>query len=248
MSATSASPRLQQVRQQLDDLDALLERMLAVPLDAPSPNPTRLHLSEDALTQTLDEALENHAPAILRLPAAVPQEVATVVPGPESPEGEVKLEAEGEAASVLPYTAPLHASRDDLPAMQQAELFPMAEPPEPEPAPVVHANLPDAVTMSTAEARTPTVLSPTRVQVAYPRSVPFASIEEKPDLAPPAPWWLALPLALNAGFDWLADRTGPFGRWTRTRLGRQFLGGTGLLCFAAAVALTLGRWLGLIWR
>src|SRR5215471_8780826 len=78
---TTASPRLQQVRQQLDDLDALLERMLALPLDAPAPSQPKLHLPPDPLTQTLDQASETPAPTLLFVPA--PQEPPVTEPQPK---------------------------------------------------------------------------------------------------------------------------------------------------------------------
>jgi hypothetical protein len=74
MPTTPSSPRLQQVRQQLDDLDALLERMLALPLDAPPPSGPKLHQPADPLTQSLDQASQVSLPSVVFVPHSQPKE------------------------------------------------------------------------------------------------------------------------------------------------------------------------------
>ena len=167
MSDSTQSPVFP-TRQQLDDLDALMERMLALPVSQPEEETER---------------------------ATVPKVVPVSQAGPRTvPEAPPWFDNEPAAVAVLPPP-------DRLEKMEAA--------PRPVEAPRDH-----------------------------PRPAP----------APARAAWPLRPLIwCNRAFDRWTFSLGRTGRWLRHPVGRNFLGGFGLLCLAGAAAWAILDWIGWTW-
>jgi hypothetical protein len=223
----------QQTRQQLDELDSLLQRMLSLPTDAAGASP--------APTQLPD--VDAFAP----LPPSLPG--ARVFPQPATPTG----------ATAEPV---VHAWRVEVPAPPLAtpvETPPATDarflPPSPLPtAPLPPAPYPYSLVFGQQQPSSP----PPSAAVPPP---PAGFVSPAPAAGIPAPQWqaprdtatpgvpfLLLPLlVLNRVFDGLTYLLGPVGGWLRRPSGRNLIGWLGVLMILGAVAWGAVDWFGLTW-
>ncbi len=198
------SPSIHATRQMLDELDALMERMLALPVseqeEASRPGPRLDPPQEVPLTAHL--TMLNPAPP-LQQEWVVPAPAPKVVPPPSS--ADIEFGSEIIATRV---TVPSFADQPALPMKKpgpQLELpFPALAPEQPEqPGPVSEDDL---------------------------AAFTFPGQQRGPVATPPdQPQWSWHPLCLiNRAFDWCTQPLGWFGRWLRGRWGRNFLGLAGV--------------------
>ena len=211
--STPASPS--PTHQQLDELDALLQRMLELPV-----NP-------------LDEDLVITAPPPEPVPTMSPAEKVVAMPLPLV------------AASALAEQLPAESHRPNLPSPPVAggegpgvRGVGASTPSPPAPLPrsggegrevLFVSSKPQAA--ETAAPRDPKPMTPAH------------SYTPTPSL-PHSPRWLRLLIESNRIFDRGMARLGRPGRWLRRPRGRALLGWTGLLFLAAALTLVLLDWIG----
>ena len=249
-------------RQQLDELDALLKRMLDLPVnrledeadDAPAP--------ADAAPPPPVSAPEPmrgpHRPTVARQPAEPPavnystaeEEEADLKPRVVSDDSQAKdpaappNPAAGRSEDWVPLSSTWQPSaRTWKPlseAWKQAQTA-AAGPPAVEEGPALAAEPPPE---PRAETDPPT---PETAPETTPAEAAASPPAEAPRVAPAgaAPRWLLWPLlGVNAAFDACLVPFGPAGRWLRGRTGRTVLGAVGLLALAAAAALAAADWFG----
>lgn len=210
---------IRSTQQQLADLDALLERMLALPVH---------RLDEDELARIQPD---NAATAATAEPAAEPSPPAalqtlTFVPIPAEPEEEPAT-AGGAAFVEIP---PAHEEqRQSLSQAVEEWQFPA---PAAAAFPLVDAEPPaePAEPIST-EPWTPMPSTPT-VDGPTPPRTPTALL--------PLVWG-------NRAFDAALSHLGGPGRWLQGRAGKTLLGLTGLLLLVGAMAWGILDWLGWSW-
>ena len=256
-------------RQQLDELDALLQRMLDLPVN---------RLEED----TAAAAGEPEAPDAAREKAGAPRPA----PHAEPPAVNYSTAEEEEAdlkPRVVPDERPPAKASAAAPAEQPAagrpeDWVPLtstwrpsprtwkplseawkqareaagrpAEPPAVEEAPALASEAPPAAAEAPAPPPEPRAEADPQTPAPAAESAPTPPAES-PRIAPAepaaaaAPRWLLWPLlGLNAAFDGCLVPFGPAGRWLRGRAGRMALGVAGLLALAAAAALAAADWFG----
>jgi hypothetical protein len=223
-----ATPAPHPTRRQLDDLDALLQRMLALPVDPaeePAPPDEPLAASQPAAAPLADEPAPPAGNMILSDPLPV-------VTPPAPPSGNMIL------------SDPLPPPRRDDGVWMKDEPRPMASgssfllPPSPVP-PAAPVPLPLLNPVPPAQRRAPVLPPPDRR--LSPREALIAS-------RPPEVFVLLRPILwLNRAFDGLAFALGAPGRWLRRPVGRTALGLIGLLLLAAAGALVLLDRFGWTW-
>ena len=204
----------------LAELDTLLERMLALPvnhLGEPPVQPVRIEqeprpdLPVVTVTEAMPEGIGPHEPFPAISAATDDLYRQAILHPPEEPEATRPPE-------------PVAIRRDELPALE--DLPPLPEPPRLEP-PVRVLELP-------RPASVPNRSEP-RTSELPPRT--FASGSFFRSSMRPLEW-------CNITFDRATSPLGAMGRWLRQPAGRAFLGWTGVLLLLAAGGLALSDALG----
>ncbi len=229
MAATAYSPN-QQTKQQLEELDALLQRMLALPVNANDPGPASAPLP------TNPELFAPSPPTLPLPPRPVAGSESIVqawrVQSPNVPE-----------AMVLPFAPP------------QPPIATAVESPPPEPR--FFTSPASSPTTAAAPAPFPYQMvfgpqtsSPSSM-VAAPTTtgIPAPQWEAGRSSAGAAPLPVTLwpILALNKVFDLFTLPLGPFGSWLRQSSGRNTLGWIGVLLILGAIGWGVADWYGLDW-
>jgi hypothetical protein len=207
--ATSGQPRSSALdhptRQQLDELDALMQRMLALPV-----NPMEEPPDEPPKQPPNEDMADNAGTA----PAAVPSPVAAAKASDAEDAVKKRL-----ADTVLP-----HASQQEVLGTPSPVLD--AE---------YRAPAPAASKLSTRYAVRATPPTPSPRPPILPSPAPPPAVSEVTVLQPPFAWPLRPLLWLNLAFDQSTTWLGPLGGWLRGPSGRALLGWGGLLLLAAAL-------------
>jgi hypothetical protein len=257
-ASSPPGPSLSPTRQQLDELEALMRRMLELPVNgleedraAPVPAvepeaPPRIETDLDRILAEFparswpmhrEAAAPETAPELI-LPRPPAAEIARerepeMMPPPVTA---LDLNLDGEGRDALTSDVPAH--EPDVPSAAE-EAPPL--PPEPDPASAVAS--PPAT--ESAWHDPPPVRRPEPIIVpSIPTAVapPAAIPDEPPVLA------LFRPLVwVNDTFDRCTYLLGPAGRWLSGRHGRALLGLLGLLLLAAATAWGVLDWMGWTW-
>jgi hypothetical protein len=208
-----ASP-LQATRQQLDELDALIERMLALPVN-----------------QLPEELEPGEQLAASAEPAATPPPVVAANPfairDPDPSGASESLPSEEwvlEERERLP--SPTEGAPDTYPFLEELPEHPAASPSSGKGLQEHH--YPSPAKQEGLQERPP----------AKPNPAPELSDEEF------VARWLIPLVGVNRAFDGASLWLGPPGRWLRGSWGRGILGGAGLILLAAAVAWGVLDWLG----
>jgi hypothetical protein len=258
MSPTTAG---NPTRQQLDELDALLQRMLALPLNpAEEPPPPPAGQPVNYRTPVPEPAAYRPAPAPApgtngwRSPAlmftADSMNMAPPPPAPPPP-------------PPMPRPAPPpeweNAWAIDLNPKKGSSILgarsPAATPPTAEPAPVAEPPAAPAnlrltdVPVPEEPMPAPRALIPAPVAAAVLPPAP-ARLRAAAQQQSSTPLLLGPLVALNNVFDGIMGLTGPLGRFWCGRVGRNLLGTGGLLLLAASVAwgvLDWNDWFGWTW-
>jgi hypothetical protein len=235
MSA-SASPRSAALppptRQQLDELDALLQRMLAIPVrpvEEPAPAPNEATAAPKSYSTSEPEpVLEQRTESMPSCPA----------PGSEGEdadsEGWVPFRSSWQPSALT--WQPLKESWNEVQAALRQRGGDDAQPATP-----ASNDAAGAAPPAQAESTSKESVFPTSNTAAGPTTA-----EEK--LEPEPVSWASLPLvAFNGLFDLLLLPLGPVGKWLRGRGGRILLGTLGVLALLAAGALAVADWIGWTW-
>jgi hypothetical protein len=213
---------VQSTRQMLDELDALMDRMLAIPVnDVDDPEPT--------------------APAIIRKPTV--SATLTVLEPPA--EGDRVRREPPPPREIFPKRVTPAASAPEAPTLPRViappPFEPSRQPPEPAPEPIPEAMIPPPLS----------VLAPlaTRAVTAPESATPLPTLIEEQEALTARPMNVCLlPLVwLNRGFDLCTWLLGPFGGWLRSPRGRYLLGLTGLALLVAGGVWLVKDWLGWAW-
>ncbi|HUR52581.1 MAG TPA: hypothetical protein VMZ71_00485 [Gemmataceae bacterium] len=228
--ATAPSPN-ELTRQQLDELDALLQRMLALPLNPPD-TPSTPAQPVPVAPEPLGHFPRSRGSGGLGNGRGVGDEQVTV---PEPP-------------PALPTVAPNW--RVDPPAAPAPHML-LAAAPLPLPDPVLPPPAPEPAPVAAKPEREPepVVPTPAPVRVVAPRlsDEPAAPPPPKPDLpplppqlttaiAPPTPWALVPLVAVNRLTDAVLGVLGPVGKVLRSGFGRNLFGVAGVLLIAYTAA------------
>lgn len=244
--STPAPPRtpgaLHAAQQQLDELDALIQRMLTLPAnpaeepapapEAPTPAPEAATPASSTPTETPNQSVEIGAiesrPAV-ESPRAAPPPVRRAPPPPPPPEPEPEPQVE---LLPPPLLDPLEVEFRPVPLVEDAaldgedDLLPPAEPFHQAPSPL-QAEQGGAVE---------------------------EDVEHEPEHAAAPVSTMTYPagrrgplIRANQAFDRLTYPFGPAGYWLRSPVGRDVLGWVGLLLITGSVAWALLDWLGWTW-
>lgn len=219
--ATSSPPSNNSMRQQLDELDALLQRMLSLPVnqtDDTLPDPA---MRRPAATELTTAAEANRRPPMTLLEGSAP------VAAPQSPPANwdqhcnINLNPQN-GSSVFGTRSPT----------AQRTMSPAAPP----------------IFRAETVAYTPPQAEPTPQP---PMSAPSPMPASIPPLTPPRqtrPETPALPLlplvGLNRAFDGVVSVFGPPGQWLCTQTGRNLLGLAGLAMLFGSIAYGASHWFG----
>lgn len=220
-------------RRMLDELDALMERMLALPVDAPAdpPGPSvpsdflpKLSATLTLLERGIEEAPARKAPA--ETPPATSPVAAPNIPSYVADLEEGIREAAGSKSSPgtsEPAEAHESAASPGIPA-SPVRRVPGATPPPPEAA----AEDPDV----------PPALG----------CLPIPEITPLPRRRRAWTTLVLLPLLMvNWAWDFCTWLIGPSGRWLRSPTVKNLLGYTGLGLLAVAAGWLLKDWMGWTW-
>jgi hypothetical protein len=240
--STPATPRSSgnTTRDQLDDLDALLQRMLDLPVQKleddrleDEPALTHAELPEAEARVTMVESPPAPMPARHTRPVedAWRSDSARPVANQSPKAGPRSSSTTAHAPAVAEPSKPLRAFGEEEDGTLKARVPPSS---------------PNALTVVTRQtAAGPSAKRPEGVTPALPHQ----SKEGKPSPAPTwrPPLWLRWLIAPNRVFDQLTGRLGAPGRWLRGPWGRILLGVTSLLLIAFAVTFLVLDWIGWTW-
>jgi hypothetical protein len=213
---TPGSPSSGTTRQLLDELDTLMQRMLALPVgeedgaaSARADEPTLLPAASRAGTAPPRPA-----------PASVPKPLAATLPPNLAPA----------AATTSPRSA---RAKQKLPALKETP--PPAEEQVPEPLLVAPGPAPLGPEIFATLKTGPALLVPRPTVPARPGARRLLLTRGR--LLGPIRW-------VNRAFDRGTERLGAPGRWLRGRHGRTVLGWTGVVLLLAALTWQVLVWLG----
>lgn len=242
--ATAPSPN-DLTRQQLDELDALLQRMLSVPLNGPEPVPTPPTGTTGWRTDSPATVAAPPHIAPPPLPTIPPNPFTATIPAPETTQYLPLAEPEPEQvplpSPVVPPPEPALpiVERRPPPAPSVPVVVPPPPPPKPAPPPA-----PVVVRAPVTPRQQPEAPPRPQPPAAPPRLAPapdlLGAYAESSGAPEPVPFFL-WPLV---GFNWLVDSIlglfGPPGRLLRSGFGKYLLGliGIGLLLYTAAHLVT----------
>ena len=225
---SSAQPPNNQTRHQLDELDALLQRMLALPLagreDGNSPQPV-----VDAAIPLPPTRTTFAEPIVRPMP-----------PTPEAPEpGQPSVQGWRVEFPHSPEVPPPEAA--DAPA-DRAEPSASLPTSAAVPAPMVFGQ------PSAPAPADPPVRPPIFDRSFLPPPIPAARLSSRSAAAgPPVPTLLWPILALDWIFDSIVCLFGPLGRWLTYPRVRNAMGWLGVLMILGAVGWAVGEWYGFDW-
>jgi len=238
-SPQMASP-LEQTRQMLDELDSLMERMLALPvneLESQPPLAVDFQSATVSATMTLlDPQTSGESNALpMQMGMGLQEPVASdpVIPEYSTPEAIVPEAVQSEAVEPQ-LTEPIFESQI-LPNEMEGLANYLTEPKS--------VSVPDEDTLEPALGLLPDELMPSSIlKMSTPPVEPL-----------PMPAWTLGSLLLqplywaNGGFDRFTMLFGPLGGVLRHPIGRNFLGIAGLGMIGLAVAWLVKDWLGWTW-
>lgn len=248
-------PALNATRQMLDELDALMERMLAVPIaESPEPAPPQTAATQPpsrpmAATLTLlqapvDEPRAPYRPPVGPTPAKSgfdpahagtnPSHLPRPAPSPPSP---LLLGTGGNGSTVGAVGSSAEPAWSEM-AGYPSLTYPPAEASEP---------YPELPALPDSPAATPEALSHFALPPASDPSLDelLADVPEPP--ASLAAWFILPVLWGNRLFDQGTMLLGENASWLRGTLGRTALGMAGLILFGAALLWLARDWLGWTW-
>jgi hypothetical protein len=253
---SSATSSAQSMRQQLDDLDTLLQRMLSLPInqleDTPSPPvPPR------------PDGAVRAAPARVDAPMTATTAPPPLAPAPSPPR--MRLLADSGPVPPPPDTEPIGYERaftinlnpqngssvlgPRSPARWlDADPMPLPTPPRPAPRPVTPPSKPGPETMPQPVAKAIVSIEPLPSAAPSPATTPQVPVSESLRPSPvhrPRTPLVLLPFALVENiFDAIAGVFGSPGEWLASSAGKNLLGYVGLLMLGGCAAWGVLDWFG----
>jgi hypothetical protein len=230
----------QSTRQMLDDLDALMQRMLALPVQTPDEEGQPPTVVEPAPVAT-------PAPAAAQYPVHPPA-VTVQAPMPSAAHDDYvgrSLETRPKAPERAPVLRPAHEDSPEptvaaptyLPEGAEALLPVILHPP----------GAKKEATLQSGSAAAPVVTppAPSPSPSLAPRPLGLKSAPaRRPTPSPLGPGWsMRLLIYLNRSFDRCTPWLGGAGRWLRSDHGRTVVGWTGVAMFAVALVWAALRFL-----
>lgn len=217
-SKTPNDPLPNSTRQMLDELDALMERMLALPVNDLEDGPTSLPPMATAKVTVVE------APP----PPAPVAEVLEAIPAPAPPPGKVLV---GRLSAPPSYTTDLEEEK------------PRRKKKAKESRPKNEENVAEQVNLWSEPLPTPDEILPPLIVPPAPREerrIPMRRRSLSSLLLQPLLW-------INHLYDRATVVLGPLGRWLRGVRGRKVVGLVGLGLLALAALWWLHDWMGWNW-
>lgn len=217
---------VQPARRQLDELDALIQQMLALPVN------------------TLPEFSAEDPSPILQNPP-VDDSVQASFQAWDKPAHEATTEQPGEAAFTEANPSRNGGLQPEIPFADLSVPLPRAS--------LESLKYPNGVSSTrqreeTSEVATTDGESCSHFQFQSP--LPKRTVQTQvgyQDTEAEVPAWQTPAVVVNRAFDACTILLGPLGRWLRSSEGRAFLGGVGLLMLGAALFWGVLDWAGLSW-
>jgi hypothetical protein len=220
---------LSQTRQQLEEIDALLQRMLSIPtseVTAPLAEPVReAFVSTPPLTTPALTIKPLPLPQHNPLPEPVVQSWRVEIPVPPVPRAEPVVETAPWAIPMeqpTPPPAPTLPFRAEVQAPTPVRVLPFSV----QPLPVQEA--PATLPMQAAQSI---------------NGIPYATAAPPADPGPPVPWLLWPIILFSRLLDFIFQSLGPLGRATRPG-GKAFFGVLGIFLLLLAGGWAVCEWLG----
>lgn len=251
MSTPASQSPVHPTRQQLDELEALMQRMLALPVQPSGDDgETELSLpSRPATSRRAPSTTEARRPREDEEPTTLRSYVWSE---PLKQPTSLSARAEQHAATRTPEES-FQSEETHEPAEEIAAYEAPAQPPPPVPAPIRWPLSAKPEAARPAEPARLDALLPIRPPVIVePPDEPESSTAEawpqRPGRLPVrGSWWLHPLFWSNRAFDRSIGYLGTPGRWLCSSQGRAFLGLFGLLMLAAALAWGLNDWTNWTW-
>ncbi|MCX7667095.1 MAG: hypothetical protein N2112_16300 [Gemmataceae bacterium] len=259
-------------RSQLDEIDAILKRMLNSS-DPQSASPSVPNGFSTAAIPSPPPV--EHVPSwVSGMAPSVPSPYPSPLPAPVAPTpvGGASFVGSAPVGSTPVVPAPAYTPQPYPSATFSPDIFfpssgssvPLPYTPAPQvPLYTNQQNLPLPVPPSVPPLTSMTWADPVQAQhptaaivyessPQYAETIPTPSAENPPPQPktmshPPTPSWLIPILIVNKVFDILLMLTGPFGAGLRTPSGKNFLGWLGLIMLIGAVLWVVGEWYGIQW-
>jgi hypothetical protein len=236
-------------RQQLDELDALLQRMLALPVNQAedviaeinATAKTTATLRQEPMSyRTAEYGDDNSASVETEAVDAKPKTPPRLDEAHVSSSSETKEDADTWVPLSSTWKPSPHTWKPLAQSWQQPRTKPAQEvpPSREEPVEALAPKPPAVVAAAKMEPLAPIVSK-------APAPVPAMPVPQEP----PPPGWMRLLWWCNVAFDLLLLPWGPPGRWLRRDGGgRSVLGIAGVVLFVAALGLTVLEWFGWTWE
>jgi hypothetical protein len=239
-----ASSSLNSTRQLLDELDALMQRMMDLPVsDAPAEATSRPARAASLLEEAPDPETLGRLPAPplreekLHTPADRHEKPPTYMYEQTAAEEDEDEDETGAGPNAENESEEPEHDEETAPeesAAPRGETVVTRRPGELFPAPPVRLSPVSAETLAALQNIAPTPADPALVE----RSRLLAAT------APRRRWWLWPLAAVNGVFDVFTYLLGPLGAWLRQPGGRLFLGWMGVALLLAAAGLQIALWCG----
>lgn len=215
-------PPAHPTRRQLDELEALMQRMLALPVvpldDEPTPGVEAMPALKPSATAPLPDAFPTPVAPSSSL-AGIELDLPDLPPEPQKESGPSPAESPTAWPAVGHYQT--HLREEGMPGTETVQAM--------QPTPVVHEDK-------------ATFLMPTPPPDATPDpDWMLVQRRRRPRIG------MRLVVRCNRMYDRWAYRLGPTGRWLRQPQGRALVGWTGVLLLASALAWGVLDWMGWTW-
>ena len=239
MSATANSVH-QQTRQQLDELDSLLQRMLALPSVSIEQN---AHGVQGASLERIKP--EDFAPLPPTLPSST---IISSLPTGDPVIHAWRIETTASTAH-LPMATPVD---EPIAAVPPPLLDPRLYAPPPPVAVAAGDGSTSAYPAALIFGQTQSIQAPVFSQAqpmqasGFP-GVPTPQWQSPKNVAPPVPFILLPLLGFNRLFDIISYLLGPLGSFLRAPAGRNTLGWLGILMILGAIGWGVADWYGIDW-
>jgi hypothetical protein len=232
MAVSTYSPN-QQTKQQLDELDALLQRMLASP--APNAESTP---SEPISSRANNPAFSTPPPAVVYSSQAPIQSEPVAQPW--------LMQSPAPTAGSMYSQAPMATAADAPvePAVPEPRFFAA----QTSTAPAAQTPFPYAMVFGPLPVNQMPAASPPPTNYTPPGGIPAPQwAAPKIVETPPLPVSLWPLYVMNKLFDVVTLPLGPLGSWLRQSAGRNALGWLGVLMILGAIGWGVADWYGLNW-
>jgi hypothetical protein len=240
-------------RQQLDELDALLQRMLALPVNQADDVIAEINAAPETASTLPQDEVPQRTAELDEIPAISGDNEATdaELKEPRLDEAHVARpsDAPEDADSWVPLSSTWKPSPHTWKPLAQSWQQPRAKsPPKPaQESPPSREELVEAPAIPPGSSNAVIAAKPpslTPVDLPAPAPVPAQPVA----VEPPPPEWIRPLVWFNAAFDVLLLPWGLPGRWLRRDgPGRPVLGIVGLVLLATAAGLTILEWFGWTW-